>query len=276
MKTFLARRQSHHFQKSFIGLTSFLSVICRFNKNMRAKVLQFPVVDCALQNPMSAPSTSARPSERRLAANRANAQLSTGPTTSEGKAVSSRNAVKTGLTGRTVLLPSEDAADYEAHIERFREELKPVGARETQLVQNLADTQWRLDRIPNLETGLFALGRLRYADLFEDKGDPQIRAALLDAHILMTEAKHFKNLHLQESRLRRQYRQDLQELKELQAQRQQEKEEAEERTRIPKTTVAHAAPNGFEFTNAKRADQGGEKTTDHQRTDSVLSGAGSV
>jgi hypothetical protein len=30
--------------------------------------------------------------------------------------------------------------------------------------------------------------------------------------ILMTEAKHFKNLHLQESRLRRQYRQDMEEL----------------------------------------------------------------
>jgi hypothetical protein len=229
---------------------------------------------------MSAPQpialNSLAPEDRRLAANRANALLSTGPKTPEGKAKSSLNAVKTGLTGRTVLLPSEDAAAYEAHLERFREELKPVGARETQLVQNLADTQWRLDRIPNLETGLFALGRLRYADLFPEGGDPHLRAALLDAHILMTEAKHFKNLHLQESRLRRQYRQDAQELRELQAQRQQEQEEAEERTRIPKTSVAHAAPNGFEFTNTKRADQGREKTTDRQRSDSVLLRTGSV
>jgi hypothetical protein len=37
-----------------------------------------------------------------------NAQLSTGPRSAEGKAVS-MNAVKTGLTGRTVLLPSDDA-----------------------------------------------------------------------------------------------------------------------------------------------------------------------
>jgi hypothetical protein len=36
----------------------------------------------------------------------------------------------------------------------------------------------------------------------------------------MTEAKHFKNLYLQESRLRRQYRQDAQELQERQAKRQ--------------------------------------------------------
>jgi hypothetical protein len=96
---------------------------------------------------MSAPSASLS-SERRLAANRANAQLSTGPTTPAGKAKSSLNAVKTGLTGRTVLLPSEDAEAYAAHLARYQEEFQPVGVRETQLVQNLADTQWRLDRIP--------------------------------------------------------------------------------------------------------------------------------
>src|SRR4051794_27565853 len=107
---------------------------------------------------MSALASATLPNERRLAANRANAQLSTGPKTTEGKAASSLNAVRTGLTGRTVLLATEDAAAYEAHIERFRREWQPVGDEETRLVQNLADTQWRLDRIPNLETGLFALG----------------------------------------------------------------------------------------------------------------------
>jgi hypothetical protein len=105
-------------------------------------------------------------SSQRLAANRANAQLSCGPKTPEGKAKSSLNAVKTGLTGRTVLLPSEDAEAYETHLLSYWEEFDPVGVRETQLVQSLADTQ----------------------------------------------TKHFKNLHLQESRLRRQYRQEAKEL----------------------------------------------------------------
>ena len=44
-------------------------------------------------------------SPARLAANQANAQLSTGPRTPEGKAKVSLNAVKTALTGQTVLLP---------------------------------------------------------------------------------------------------------------------------------------------------------------------------
>src|SRR4051812_3792190 len=124
---------------------------------------------------MSAPQTIC---PRRLAANQANAQLSTGPKTSAGKAVSSLNAVKTGLTGRTVLLPSEDAVQYQAHVARFQKGLQPVGERETELVQSLADTQWRLNRIPGLEFGLFAIGRKRYADLFEEETDEQIRAAL--------------------------------------------------------------------------------------------------
>ena len=57
-------------------------------------------------------------SDARLAANRANAQLSTGPLSPEGKAKSSLNAVKTGLTGRTVLLPADDAAVYRQHLDR--------------------------------------------------------------------------------------------------------------------------------------------------------------
>jgi hypothetical protein len=209
------------------------------------------------------------PSERRLAANRANAQLSTGPRTEAGKAKSSLNAVKTGLTGRTVLLPAEDAAAYGAHIERFRKELKPVGERETQLVQSLADTQWRLDRIPGLEFGLFALGRKRYADLFEEEEDEQVRAALLDAHILMTEARHFKNLHLQESRLRRQYRQDAQELQELQAQRQQEQDEQQECAQLRKKVAARTAAHGFEFTNSTECSGEELAETGHQSDGSL-------
>jgi len=41
-------------------------------------------------------------SNAKLNANRANAQLSTGPTTAQGKAKACLNAVKTALTGRTV------------------------------------------------------------------------------------------------------------------------------------------------------------------------------
>jgi hypothetical protein len=201
---------------------------------------------------------------QRLAANRANAQLSTGPTTSEGKAKSSLNAVRTGLTGRTVLLATEDAEAYEAHLERFRREWQPMGDRETELVQSLADTQWRLDRIPNLEAGLFALGRLRYAELFEEEKNPPVRRAMIDAHVLVTDAKHFKNLHLQESRLSRRFQQDAKELKELQAQRKKEQEEQEQtkKAAAPKTLTASV---GFEFTTPAEPSQPFQKRERNDR-----------
>src|SRR4051794_39387842 len=101
-----------------------------------------------------------------LKANRANAQLSTGPTSEPGKAKSSLNAVTTGLTGRTVLLPSEDAVRYERHVAAYVKELSPVGVQESALVQSIADTAWRLDRIPGLEMAIFASGRTKFAEQF--------------------------------------------------------------------------------------------------------------
>ena len=54
--------------------------------------------------------------EAQITANRANAKLSTRPSSAEGKAKASLNAVKTGLTGRTVVLPSEDVEVYQKHV----------------------------------------------------------------------------------------------------------------------------------------------------------------
>src|SRR4051794_20742495 len=66
-------------------------------------------------------------SPAQLAANRANAQKSTGPRTDTGRATSSKNAVKTGLTGRTVLLPADDVEEYAAFVTGFERDLKPLG-----------------------------------------------------------------------------------------------------------------------------------------------------
>jgi hypothetical protein len=153
--------------------------------------------------------------QAQLAANQVNAQLSTGPTSAEGKAKCSLNALKTGLTGRTVLLPTEDAAAYEQHLARFAAELKPTTDREKALVQSIADAEWRLQRIPALEMGIYALGRIEFAPLFENQ-DLALRPALLDAHIYLTRHRQLNNLSVQEGRLRRQRDKDLTALAELQ------------------------------------------------------------
>ncbi|MFL6353270.1 MAG: hypothetical protein ACJ74Z_15680 [Bryobacteraceae bacterium] len=166
-------------------------------------------------------------SASQLAANRANSQLSTGPKTPEGKAKSSHNAVKTALTGRTVLLPTDDAAAYEQHVADFFHELQPMGARECALVQLLADNAWRLDRVFALEMGIYALGRSQFADHFSAE-DPALQPNLIETHTFLTYEKQFRNLQLQFARLSRQREKDTAELHQLQQQRStREKQELE-------------------------------------------------
>jgi hypothetical protein len=172
-------------------------------------------------------------SKARLAANRANAvdeaailsepktqkRISTGPNTPEGKAKVSLNAVKTALTGRTVLLPTDDAAEYERHLHAFEKELRPAGLRECDLVQSLADISWRLRRIPALEMAIYAQGRVEFAGLFEDQEDPGVRRSLIELHTHLTYEKQLRNLQLQEARLARRREKETAELRILQDER---------------------------------------------------------
>ena len=93
------------------------------------------------------PAPGATPTNR-AAINRTNSQHSTGPRTAAGKQRSSLNAIRHGLTARTAVLSSEDLAAYQRHCRQFVDEYQPANATETQLVQDLADTSWRLNRIP--------------------------------------------------------------------------------------------------------------------------------
>ena len=188
-------------------------------------------------------------SEARLLANQANAQLSTGPRTPEGQAKSSLNAVKTGLTGRTVLLPSDDVAEYERHLAAYAEEFAPVGLLETNLVQSIADTDWRLRRIPALESALFAKGRIEFADLFNEQ-DLALRPHLIDAHTFLTYEKQIRNLQLQEARLTRRREKEIAELRRLQSERVQSKTGTGEHSApFAKSDACprFAEPNGFVF-----------------------------
>lgn len=197
-----------------------------------------PNRDCQGAVPLEPAIPTQRPvSPAQLAANRANAQLSSGPTSPTGKAKSSLNAVKTGLTGRTVLLPGDDAAQYEQHVRGYFDEFKPAGDRESALVQGIADTQWRLGRIPSLEMGIYAVAQLEFKDMFQEE-DPAVRAALIQAQTFITYQRQLNNLSLQEARLRRNYQKDLAELTQLQAQR-VHRETTQPKLQLPKI--------GFEF-----------------------------
>jgi len=187
-----------------------------------------------------------------FAANLVNAQASTGPKSEEGKKRSSLNALKTGLTGRTVLMPGDDAKAYQDHVCRFIDEFEPANAGEEELVQSLADTRWRLLRIPALETNLYALGQLEFADKFDAEAGP-VRSGLIQAHTFLAYQKQFNNLVIQETRLCRRFEKEMTELKQLQAERRErEGRELEQAARLYLAAKKENKPFdpaafGFEF-----------------------------
>jgi len=203
--------------------------------------------------PPAAETAEPRPeiSPAQLAANLANSLKSTGPRTSEGKSKVSLNAVKSGLTGRTVVLPSDDAELYQAHLRAFQKICAPVGHLEACLTQTLADTQWRLDRIQALEMALFSKGRQEFSDLF--KAESPTNNSMTDLHTATVYEKQFRNFQIQESRLSRRYHTSWTQLMAIQkarlAQTQADLERAAEAYLLAKhrNQPFDLAQNGFEF-----------------------------
>jgi hypothetical protein len=90
-----------------------------------------------------------------IAANRRNAQKSTGPRTSEGKHMVGQNAVRHGLLTNNVLMPGEDAEAYERFTRQIHDEHMPATVRETLLMKRIAEIEWRLDRFAKVEAALY-------------------------------------------------------------------------------------------------------------------------
>jgi hypothetical protein len=148
----------------------------------------------------------------RAAINRANSRHSTGPRTEAGKRRSSLNALRHGLTAASAVLPSEDRAAYEDHRRRFFDEYQPATPTETQLVQELVDTSWRLNRIPLLEADVLA--RAANPPIGEAvQLDQPMELDIVDAHRLLA------NLGIQGQRLSRQFQKCLDQLRDIQADR---------------------------------------------------------
>ncbi|QOV91262.1 hypothetical protein [Humisphaera borealis] len=90
-------------------------------------------------------------SERRLAANRANALKSTGPRTPEGKARVAFNALTHGITALTVLLPDEDPQELDDIRACFDLAYAPATPVEQVLVEQLISLTWKRRRLARAE-----------------------------------------------------------------------------------------------------------------------------
>jgi hypothetical protein len=79
-----------------------------------------------------------------------------GPKTPQGKAISRANAVKHGLTAKTVLLVGENPDEIQARADSWHETYKPQGAAEEELVDQIALASLRLKRIAAAEEAVLA------------------------------------------------------------------------------------------------------------------------
>ena len=122
-------------------------------------------------------------SQARVAANRRNAAKSTGPRTTEGKAVVAQNAVKHGLWARQAVLRNEDPQEFELHRSRMLRKLAPDGPEEEAMAERIVGLWWRLKRAERMQDE--ALDYLIEADRGSDwvkcrreNRDPSARAEL--------------------------------------------------------------------------------------------------
>jgi hypothetical protein len=162
-------------------------------------------------------------SEKQLAANQRNAQLSTGPKTAEGKKRCSLNACRHNLTGQVTAMTDEDRAAHDEFSAALIKNLAPQGAMELQLSQRIATDSWRLNRASAIEDNLFAIGFSEHADDFTTE-HPEVHAALIAARVFTVESKHLELLTLYEQRMNRSLQKNLALLKSLQAERKIERE----------------------------------------------------
>lgn len=88
-----------------------------------------------------------------------------GPTTPEGKARSSRNALKHGLRASSIVLPSESTDEWDEHREGIHRALSAANALESELVDRIAELTWRQRRVVRAETARHK----RCAGLYDDK-----------------------------------------------------------------------------------------------------------
>jgi len=115
--------------------------------------------------------------QRKIDSARANGAKSHGPITEEGRKTSSMNALKHGLTARTVVLSNEDGDEYTGLLNSYIEELQPTSPVEMDLVTEMVNAKWQQRRLSNIESQLFEefMERAKkFSDVVSDPNNPAV------------------------------------------------------------------------------------------------------
>ena len=100
---------------------------------------------------------------------RANGAKSRGPATPEGRARSSRNSLRHGLSAKSVVLPAESHEQFQFLLDAHIQQFQSASDVEMELVEAMAVARWRLRRIWAIETSLLAHELQRRAEDMDDE-----------------------------------------------------------------------------------------------------------
>jgi hypothetical protein len=205
---------------------------------------------------MSATSTTTKPiSPNRQAANRLNAAKSTGPRSDSGKARSSQNARRHGLTAQITVMTEEDRVAHDKFTQAMVAELAPVGEMETFHAASAAEEAWRLHNARAQCNNIVAIGH------FDGTGDryeaehPEIHTAITAATVMRDRAKTLELLSLYEQRIHRSFQKHYDQLRKLQAERRAKRETDLNEARLlrqlaeQRNLPCDPASDGFVFLN---------------------------
>jgi len=163
-------------------------------------------------------------SEKKIAANRKNAQRSTGPKTAEGKAKSSKNALKHGILSMEAFLEGDDPDEINELFSTTGRHFRPVGIIEEILVDRIISLIWRLRRALAVENRAFQEHRMEWCTKEDENGKQRsIQVDRGPAHSFIWNARRgsdiFRKIGRYETTLDRLFFRTLHELQRLQAAR---------------------------------------------------------
>jgi len=137
---------------------------------------------------------------------RKNGARSNGPTTPEGKVISSQNATTHGLTSNRTLVQPADQPEYDALKSELTNQLKPIGAIERILFDSLLHHAWKIRTFRFVEAEMIAANNNQDPYLSDDNNivKKAERIRRYAAHIERSFHKDLRELHtLQNNRLNR-------------------------------------------------------------------------
>jgi hypothetical protein len=155
--------------------------------------------------------------DKQIAANRLNAQKSTGPKTPEGRAAVRLNGVTHGLTAETIVLKGESESDFTGLLNSLEAEHDPATPTEQALVIQLAMATWRLRRLYRAEAGFYTF---KLKDTVDNRKEFNMNDSERIGYVTYVSPETLGTFNRQENRLERIFYRALHELQRLRKERQ--------------------------------------------------------